>query len=321
MNVENYFVESDDGKKIYVYKWIPEVPARAAIHIAHGLAEYGVRYDLTARALNARGYLVYAHDHRGHGRTAGSPEMCGSLARRDGWNRAVRDISVLLRAERVENPGLPMILLGHSMGSFMAQQMMYQHPDLMDACALSGPSGKPDMRAYFFRAMAFLERIRIGTNGNSTLLHRLSLKSANKAFEPVRTSFDWLSRDTAVVESYVADPYCGWIGPSQLWIDLTCGLLEPARPSNLKRIPRNLPVYIFAGTKDPVSHGGKRLEQLIGAYRRAGLTNVRLRLYRDGRHEMLNEVNRDEVIADLLAWLDEVSGPKTVPTQTHAIEC
>jgi alpha-beta hydrolase superfamily lysophospholipase len=263
MNVENYYVESDDGKEICVYKWVPEGPAHAVIHIVHGLAEYGARYDQTARELNPRGYLVYAHDHRGHGRTAGSPKMCGNLASRNGWDRAVQDIALLLRAERAENPGLPMILLGHSMGSFMAQQMMYQHPDLLNACALSGANGKPDLRVYFFRAMGFLERIRLGTNGKSTLLHRLSLEAANKALRPARTKFDWLSRDTVVVDRFIADPYCGWIGPTQLWIDLTHGILEPAHPSNQKRIPKDMPVYVFAGTNDPVSQGGKGLEQLI----------------------------------------------------------
>jgi alpha-beta hydrolase superfamily lysophospholipase len=285
----------------------------------HGLAEYGARYDGTARKLSGRGYLVFAHDQRGHGRTAGSPEKCGNLAERDGWNRAVKDISLLLETERMENPGLPVILLGHSMGSFMAQQMMYQHPRLLDGCVLSGSSGKPDLRVHMLRTLALLERLRIGTNGRSTLLRRLSLKTANKAFQPVRTRFDWLTRDPAEVDKFANDPFCGWPGPPQLWIDLTYGILEIARPSNQQRIPPDLPLYIFAGAKDPVSDECKGLEVLMQAYRRAGLTDIQYKIYPGGRHEMLNEINREEVVSDLIAWLDDISNRKRMKIQSGVV--
>ncbi len=301
LQAANFWFKSDDGVEIYVYKWVPEVPARGIVHIVHGLAEHAARYGRTAGRLTASGYVVYAHDLRGHGRTAGSPEKCGNL---DGWNRAVADIALLLQSERKAHPTLPMILLGHSMGSFMVQQMMYQNPELLDACALSGSRGKPDLHVYLARFLAFLEKVRIGADGRSTFMHDFSLKEANKGFRPVRTKFDWLSRDSARVDEYVGDPFCGWIGPVQLWIYLTQGLLQIARPENKKRIPADLPVYIFAGTRDPVSDGCKGLKGLIEAYRRAGLTNIRFKFYPEGRHEMLNEINRDEVHADLLEWLD-----------------
>jgi len=299
----NYRFRSNDGAEIYVYKWRPEKPHRGIVHIVHGLAEHGARYQWTACTLASSGYIVYAHDHRGHGRTAGSPERCGNLAEHDGWNRAVADIALLLQAEKKENPGLPVTLLGHSMGSFMVQQMMYQHPELLDACALSGSRGKPDLHVYLARILGFCERKRLGPDAPSVFLHRFSLKEANKAFRPIRTDFDWLSRDTVRVDEFVRDPFCGWAGPSQLWIDLTYGLIQIARPENQRRIPANLPVYIFGGTRDPINAGCKGLKQLIEAYRRAGLTNIRYKFYREARHETLNEINRDEVAADLLAWL------------------
>ncbi len=299
----NDWFKSDDGARLYVYRWAADGPARGAIHIVHGLAEHGGRYAWTARKLASDGYLVFAHDHRGHGRTAGSPENCGNLAERDGWNRAVKDIALLLEAERRENPGIPMFLLGHSMGSFMVQQMMYEHPELLDGCALSGSRGKPDLLVYLLRFLASLERMRIGASGRSRFLHSLSLKAANRHFQPVRTRFDWLSRDPATVDAFIADPLCGWIGPSQLWLDLSYGIIRIARPENQRRIPPDLPVYIFAGTADPISDGCKGLRQLIEAYRRAGLTKVRFKFYPESRHETLNEINRDEVVAELLEWL------------------
>jgi alpha-beta hydrolase superfamily lysophospholipase len=310
MEATNFIFTCDDSTPLYGYKWAPEAAPRAMIHIVHGLAEYGVRYDRTARVLAEGGYLVYAHDHRGHGRTAAAPERCGTFAERDGWNRAVKDVCLLIESERRENSALPMIVLGHSMGSFMAQQMMYERPELLDACILSGCYGKPDFRATILRIAARLERMRIGARGRSALLHKLSLDYANKAFRPTRTRFDWLTRDKEEVDRFDQDPLCGWIGTSQLWIDLTHGALEVARPANLKRVPANLPVYIVAGTMDPVSNGGKSLKFLIDAYRSAGLTDVRYKFYPDGRHEMLNEINRDEVVDDLLLWLDAVSRKK-----------
>ncbi len=303
-SVESGFrFKSDDGTELHVYRWMADAPARGIVHIVHGLSEHGARYARTGCNLASHGFHVYAHDHRGHGRTAGSRDKCGSFAERNGWNRAVADIALLLQAERNENPGLPTLLLGHSMGSFMAQQMMFEHPELLDACALSGSRGKPDGRVYLARLLAFLEKMRIGRR-RSKLLHKFSLKEANRSFQPVRTDFDWLSRDTAAVDEFVNDPLCGWPGEPQLWIDLTYGLIQIGRPENQRKVPSSLPVYIFAGTMDPVSDGCSGLRQLIEAYRRAGLTNVRFKFYPDGRHEMLNEINRDEVIDDLLAWLD-----------------
>ncbi len=302
----SYRFESDDGTELQVYRWAFERAARGVVHIVHGLAEHSARYAWTAHKLVSSGYKVYAHDQRGHGRTAGTPQRCGNLAKRDGWNRAVKDIARLLEAEKRENPGVPVILLGHSMGSFMVQQAMYEFPDLLDGCALSGSRGKPDFLVYFLRLMSFLERVRIGTNGRSRLLHYLSLKAANREFQPIRTNFDWLSRDPARVDEFVNDPFCGWVGPSQLWLDLSYGIIRIARPGNQKRIPAELPVYIFAGTSDPVSDGCRGLEQLIEAYGRAGMTNVLHKFYPKARHETLNEINREEVVADLLRWLGTV---------------
>ncbi len=308
MKTSTYKFVSDDGTAIHTYRWQPDdPPVKGIVHIAHGLAEHGIRYRHVAESLTSNGYAVFCHDHRGHGQTAASPEALGHFADAGGWDRAVKDLQLLMSAERQENPGLPMFLLGHSMGSFMAQQLLYENSNLMEGCILSGSNGDPIRLVIVLDALARLQRFFYGRRARSRLLHRLSLRRANQAFRPVRTSFDWLTRDSAVVEAYVGDPLCGFVGTTQLWIDLVHGARVIARPENRARIPKQLPIYIIAGTADPVSDGCKGLEQLIRSYRSAGLTDVRHKFYPGGRHELLNEINREEVMSDLVAWLDSTA--------------
>jgi alpha-beta hydrolase superfamily lysophospholipase len=248
--------------------------------------------------------MVFAHDHRGHGQTAGAAENLGFFAEKNGWERAVADLRLLLEEERRSNPGLPLILFGHSMGSFMAQHMMYRHGDRFDACILSGSTGEAGARVHLLRVLAWAERLRLGARKRSVLMQKISLANANRAFKPLKTDFDWLSRDPEVVARYVADPYCGFVGTTSLWLDLLDGALFITKTRNRQNAPKDMPVYIFAGTKDPVSYGCRALETLVAAYEKAGMTDIRYRFYQDGRHEMLNEYNRDEVVRDLKQWLE-----------------
>jgi len=304
MTFEDDTFTADDGVGLYTCTWRPSARPKGLVHIAHGLGEHCRRYDWTAEKLAESGFLVYAHDHRGHGSTAKDFEKLGFFATSNGWDRAIQDLRLLLEAEKRANPGLPMILFGHSMGSFMAQHMMYMHGDRFDACVLSGSTGAAGLRVQFLWTLAQLERWRVGSRGRSIPLHRMALADANRAFEPRRTDFDWLSREPGVVERYVQDPYCGFIGTVRLWLDLIEGVLFITRPSNRRRAPKGMPIYIFAGTKDPVGSGCKSLENLLGAYRQNGMTDVSHKFYPEGRHEMLNETNREEVIADLMEWLN-----------------
>jgi len=297
--------ESGDGVKLFVRQWRPDGTAKGVLHIAHGLGEHGGRYERCVRALNTRGYAVFANDHRGHGSTALTLDGLGYFADSDGWNRVVEDLRLLIKAERKEYPGLPIMLLGHSMGSFMAQDFLMRHPSLIAGCILSGSNGKDILRVSALKALAFIERLRLGKRGRSRLMHLLALNIANKEFRPTRTLFDWLSRDTAEVDRFLADPTCGFVGTTQLWFDLLQGASAPGKTENLNRIPKDMPIYIFAGCRDPVGHNCKRLERLISVYRRAGLSNVSFKFYPEGRHEMLNEINRDEVTADLIDWLEK----------------
>jgi alpha-beta hydrolase superfamily lysophospholipase len=300
--------KSSDGTPLFVYEWRPQTPPRGIVHIAHGLGEHGERYAHVGRALAAEGYAVYVNDHRGHGRTAKSAEELGLLARRRGWERVIEDLRLLIQWERTVDPGIPVILLGHSMGSFMAQCVAFQCEEgFVQGLILSGSSGKPPLKIRMLRLLANAERLRLGKRGRSELLHRLSLREANRMFMPVRTDFDWLTRNQAEVDRFVADPLCGFVATTQLWIDMFRGLFRAARGKNRGRIfPKNLPIYIFAGTEDPISGNCETLEELIAGYHRVGLRNVRYKFYQGGRHEMLNELNRDSVLHDLISWLHSV---------------
>jgi alpha-beta hydrolase superfamily lysophospholipase len=189
------------------------------------------------------------------------------------------------------------------MGSFMVQQLMYEVPEWLSAVVLSASNGKPSPIASAGRLIARAERRRLGARGKSPLIHALGFEAFNKAFKPNRTAHDWISRDAAEVDKYAADPLCGFQCTTSTWIEVLDALAEMSRPSNQAKIRKDLPVYIVAGSEDPVSEKTKGLDQLLRAYSRAGLTDVTHRFYAGARHEVFNETNRDEVMADLLSWL------------------
>jgi len=306
VDTSSFTLDVADGAALFIYRWQPSAAPRAIIQVAHGLAEHGGRYARLAEALTGAGYAVYANDHRGHGRTAKSPAERGFFAASNGWAECVEDLWRINRRIAAEHPGTPIVLLGHSMGSFLAQNFIAERGDALAGAVLSGSSGKPPALAILGKAIARLERLRSGRRGRSALLDRLGFGAFNKPFEPARTRFDWLSRDPREVDKYIADPLCGGAATNQLWIDLLGGLSLIARPALQARIPKALPIHLIAGGRDPVTGNTKGLEQLIGAYRAAGLTRVTHRFYAGARHELFNETNRDEVTSDLINWLGEL---------------
>ncbi|MFT4096340.1 MAG: alpha/beta hydrolase [Rhodoblastus sp.] len=300
MRADSFELTADDGARINVHRWLPDGAPRAVIQIAHGLAEHAARYGRLAEALTARGFAIYADDHRGHGLTAPAGEL-GFFAERDGWRKCVGDLWSLNRRIAADNPGAPIILLGHSMGSFMAQDFVADHSDAIAGLVLSGSNGPPPAIAGIGRMIARIERLRLGARGKSALLQAMMFGEFNKPFKPARTDFDWLSRDEAEVDAYVVDPHCGFQFSNQLAIDLLDALGGLLKPERVARIRKDLPIYIFSGSDDPV---GANLPALATAYRSAGLDNVEMRVYLGARHETLNETNRDEVTADLVRWLE-----------------
>ncbi|OAI57559.1 hypothetical protein AYO50_01320, partial [Acidobacteria bacterium SCGC AG-212-P17] len=264
------------------------------------------RYARLAEALNAAGYAVYANDHRGHGRTVKSADDLGFFAERDGWQKCVDDLWQLNRHIAATHPGLPIVLLGHSMGSTLAEQFMGDHGDALAGVVLSGANGKPAALAKIGGAIAWAERVRLGARGKSKLVQALTFDAFNKNFAPARTAFDWLSRDPAEVDKYVADPLCGFSATVQLWLDLLKGWAAVSRVAHRNHVPKPLPIYLIAGGRDPVSGNTRQLEPWMAEYRTAGLVNLTHKFYPEAGHEVFNETNRDEVTANLIEWLDQV---------------
>lgn len=295
---------ASDGTSVFVRRWDPEggTPVRAVAHVVHGMAEHSGRYARLAEALTTAGYVVYAHDHRGHGKTA-APGDLGHLGEQ-GWSRAVGDLRRLLLEEMAAHAGLPFVLIAHSMGSFMAQELMFGLSDRLTAVALSGSNGKPPPLAAAGRLVARAERLRLGPRGLSPVLSALSFEAFNKKFAPNRTPSDWLSRDAAEVDAYEADPLCGFPCSTTTWVELLDALAFIAAPERQRRIRKDLPVYVAVGSEDAACDMGKGVRQLLGAYRAAGLRDVTERFYPGARHEILNETNREDVTRELVAWLD-----------------
>jgi len=282
MSRDDFAFSSSDGLEIAYYRWRPPARAAGIVQIAHGMGEHALRYAHVAEFLNQAGYHVYASDHRGHGRTAKSAESLGDFGDA-GWNGLVADLAMVTKLARTREGALPVILLGHSMGSFAAQQYVLDNSALIAGLVLSGS--------------AAVDKLAIDPSREA------DLTAFNQAFEPARTPYDWLSRDNAAVDAYVADKLCGFGINKRAMETMAAGASRLVNPAELSKIRPNLPIYIFAGDKDPINHDLEWLKPLAERYRAAGVADVTEKYYPNGRHEMLNETNRDEVMSDLLAWI------------------
>jgi len=305
-SIEKTVLETEDGHRIHLQTWAPEGEPAGVIQLLHGLGEHIRRYDRFARAATGRGYVVYGHDHRGHGLSEGER---GYFADADGWHKVVEDVRVVNEHIRESHPTEPLILLGHSMGSFIAETFAMHYGARLQGLLLSGSSWPQRIQTIPGRLLAKLESLRVGRRGNSALVNALGFNAFNRPFRPIRTEMDWLSRDEAEVDRYIADPLCGGPFTCGLWLDFLGGLFDLGSDHALSRIPSDLPILISGGSADPVG-GEKGMTRLAMRYMQTLHQRVKLKLYPEGRHEMLNEVNRDEVTGDWLEWIDQVARSK-----------
>jgi len=299
--MENITLKSVSGKDIRLYVWPIEQP-KAAVQLIHGMAEHMGRYDRLARALNAAGYAVVGHDHLGHGPSAKQGEL-GYFAPKDGWDCLIRDAKQVTDYMKKRFPGVKYALLGHSMGSFVTREYLLRYGGELDACVISGTGWHPAALATSARAMAAACGLLSWTKP-ANLVNKMGFGSYNKAFAPARTAFDWLSRDEKEVDKYVADPLCGFVFTARGFYDMFGGLKELSKLDRLQKMPKDLPVYFVSGAMDPVGNNGAGVKTVAGQFQSAGMRDVTVKLYEGGRHEMFNEINRDEVTSDLVAWLD-----------------
>ncbi len=301
---ETTSVQADDGQTVFLRRWLPPGTIRAAVQISHGMVEHSGRYDWFAENLALKGFAVYAHDHRGHGNTAGTPENLGFLAESDGFNRVIEDVHVCIGKIHADYPQRKVFLLGHSFGSFISQGYIERYGDSIDGCMLSGSAGPRPMLVRTARLIAGIIKSIFGGRHRSHFINNLAFGSYNSRIQNKRTQSDWLSRDEVLVDLYNQDPFCQFIPTTSFFYDLFDGLCRIHTEANIKQIPVSLPIFLFAGTADPVGSYGKTVEALYDIYRKNGITDLELKLYPGARHELLNEVNREEALADILAWLD-----------------
>lgn len=305
MKRSQFTFQTEDRLEINVYRWEKETKeVRGVIQIAHGMVEHALRYEPFAAFLTEHGFIVYANDHRGHGKSYQHLSERGFFAESNGFERVVRDMKQLYAMIHEKHPEVPIFLFGHSMGSFLARRYIQLNGEDFSGVILSGTGGDQKLLGKAGLAVAKLERKFRGARTPSPLMDKLIFGNYNKNFAPARTKFDFLSRDETIVDAYVADDNCGFIATAGFYVDLLTGLELIHRDSEVASIPKTLPIFLLSGDLDPVGNEGKGVQGVYEQYVRHEIENVSIKLYEDGRHEMLNETNRDEVLSDILNWLE-----------------
>lgn len=302
----NYSVASPTGAKLNIYSLKAEAPPRGVIQINHGMAEHGARYARFAEAMTREGFHVYAHDHRGHGHTKAPDAPRGHFGTDPAADKVLADIDAVHDHIAEAHPGLPVILFGHSMGGLIALNYLFARSDRIAAAAIWNANFFAGIAGRAAQAILAWERFRLGSDVPSRILPKLTFQTWAHQVPDRRTDFDWLSRDEAEVAKYVADPLCGFDVSVGAWRSVFGFIFAGAGDENFKAIRRDLPVLLVGGERDPATNGGKAVENLAARMKRMGFSNLQSTIYRETRHESLNEVNRDMITADFAEWAKAV---------------
>ncbi|MEX0405075.1 alpha/beta hydrolase [Aquibium sp. LZ166] len=300
-------ISAPSGAQLNLYGKRPKGPLRAVVQVNHGLAEHAARYGRFADHLADHGIATFAHDHRGHGATR-APDAPPRIFSRDGngAKKVVADVLAVHDHIAREMPGIPVIVFGHSMGGLIALNFLLEHSDRVAAAAVWNANFSAGIAGRAARAILAWERFRLGSDVPSRILPKLTFQAWAKGIPDRRTEFDWLSRDPAEVDKYVADPLCGWDASVSMWRDVFDLIFGGADDAKFSGIRRDLPVMIVGGEKDPATDGGKATRNLARRMEAMGFSNLTSTVYAGTRHESLNEVNREEVTGDFVRWVEGV---------------
>jgi alpha-beta hydrolase superfamily lysophospholipase len=272
------------------------------VQVNHGMAEHSARYDRFADALAAAGFHVYAHDHRGHGNTKAPDAVPGRFATSDGVEKLLADIDAIHDQIAAEQPGLPLIIFGHSMGGIVTLNSVFRHSNHLAGAAIWNANFSPGLLGRVGQAILAWEKFRLGSDVPSRILPKLTFQDWAKKIPNHRTSADWLSRDTVEVDKYVADPLCGWDASVSLWQDVFRMIFAGADDRSFNSVRRDLPFNLAGGGADPSTVNGKAVEELAARMRKMGFSNLYSKVWPETRHEGLNDINRDELTADFVGW-------------------
>lgn len=290
---------------LHIECWTPDGPPRAMLQIAHGMVEFIHRYDRFGQAMADAGILVVGNDHVGHGASVRSRDDWGYFADHDGDRVLLADLHAIQADMRRAHPELPTFLLGHSMGSFLVRQYLVTYPDdAFDGVIVMGTATQPKAAVALGQWLAELIAKIKGPRYRSSLLTGMALGRNNKPFEPARTPVDWLTRDEAIVDRYVVDDRNRFQFTASAYADMFRGMRRMTDPGELAKMDRATPILIVSGGDDPVGRMGKAVGTLKKQYDRLGMRDVSTRVYAGARHEILNELNHEEVTADLVAFID-----------------
>ena len=296
---------SPTGATLNLYLSAAKETSRGVIQINHGLAEHAARYGRFAEAMSARGFHVYAHDHRGHGATR-APDAPAGIFGKDGVNQVIADVAAVHDRIARDHPDLPVIVFGHSMGGLIALNFVLRHPGRAAAAAIWNVNLTAGLVGRVALALLAWERLRLGSDVPSRALPALTFQAWARRIPDRRTEFDWLSRDPAEVDKYVADPLCGWNASVSMWTDVFRFIMAGADDRTFRDVPRGLPFNLVGGENDPASDGGRAVRKLGQRLVRMGFSDVTTRIYAETRHESLNELNRDAITEEFAAWARSV---------------
>lgn len=297
---------SPTGALLNLYVKQAKGAGRAVVQINHGLAEHAARYARFADFLSGHGFHVYTHDHRGHGFTTAPDAPLGRFGGSQGGDKIIADVLAVHDLIGKEHPRLPVIVFGHSMGGLVALDFVLRYSQRVHAAAIWNANFSAGLAGRAALALLAWERFRLGSDVPSRLLPKLTFQAWGKAVPNHKTAFDWLSRDAAEVQAYMADPLCGFDASVSLWRDLFGFIFEGADDANFADVRRSLPVNLVGGAKDPATNHGQAVEHLASRMRRMGFSNLVSTIYAETRHESLNEVNRDKIMAEFANWADSV---------------
>ena len=294
-----------DKEVIFYYKWkAKKTPLKGVVQISHGVGEHAGRYHEIAKHLQNNGYEVYANDHRIHGKSVESKEDLGFYNGDNYFADAISDMRQLSEIIKEEHPNKKIILFGHSMGSLLSREYVTKYGNDLQALLLSGTASfMKGLGTVGLMSAKVISSIR-GKHRSNEVLKSLFFTQFNRKFKPNRTKVDWISSDEHQVDLFEADPYRIEDFSLSVFLDILKGSKKINQKSTFKSTPKTLPIYIFSGDKDPVGEMGKGVKKVATAYKRAGVKDLTLKLYKNGRHEMLNEVNKEEVTEDIITWLN-----------------
>lgn len=301
---EFYFDSRDQKNKIHAVKWIPDVEKPVCIfQIVHGMAEHIDRYDAFARFLAGKGILVVGEDHLGHGKSVPEGGIYGYFCEEDAANVLVRDVHRLKKIMQEQYPGVLYLILGHSMGSFILRNYLFRYGSGVNGAIIAGTGMQSKAALLTARTVTAVQKLFCGPKHVGKFIDKVSFGSFNDRFMPARTPYDWLSREAANVDRYMADPMCGFIFTLNGFGTLFRLIHNCYDVEKIESMPKQLPIFLIAGADDPVGNYGKSIEKVYQSYKEHGMQNIQMKLYENDRHELLNETDREQIYGDIYRWI------------------